>query len=98
MPEPYVYDKAKYHYGGNYPEDLPEEQAFVHTGIFLGWVIDNDLYSDEFREDMEGYIAAFKARHITGAAGSDSRIKRDPAKLLGSAPWPGQLNRSVVIK
>jgi hypothetical protein len=67
MAEPYVYDKAKYHYGGNYPEDLPEEQAFVHTGMFLGWVIDNDLYSNWFKEEMEGYIAAFKAREMTGA-------------------------------
>jgi hypothetical protein len=67
MVEPYVYDKAKYHYGGNYPEDLPEEQAFVHTGMFLGWIVDNDLYSDWFKEEMEGYITAFKAREMTGA-------------------------------
>jgi hypothetical protein len=67
MTEPYVYDKAKYHYGGSYPDDLPIEQAFVHTGMFLGWLIDNDLYSEEFKEDMEGYIAAFKAREMTGA-------------------------------
>ena len=67
MAEPYVYDKAKYHYGGNYPEDLPEEQALVHTGMFLGWVIDNDLYSDWFKEEMEGIITAFKAREMTGA-------------------------------
>jgi hypothetical protein len=67
MAEPYVYDKAKYHYDGNYPDDLPIEQAFVHTGMFLGWVIDNGLYSDWFKEEMEGYVAAFKAREMTGA-------------------------------
>jgi len=35
MREAIVYDKAKWHYGGDYPKDLPIEQAFVHTGMFL---------------------------------------------------------------
>lgn len=51
MAAPYVYDKAKYHYGGDYPEGLPEEQAFVHTGMFLGWVIDHHLYDPDFWQD-----------------------------------------------
>ena len=34
--QPVVYDKAKYHYGGDFPEDLPDEQAFVHTDLYLG--------------------------------------------------------------
>ncbi len=67
MIAPYVYDKAKYHYGGNYPADLPREQAFVHTGMFLGWIMDNDLYSEWFKGEMGGYIDAFKAREMTGA-------------------------------
>jgi hypothetical protein len=44
-------------------------------------------------------MAVDQRTHITnrwtGAAGSEVRIKRDPAKLLGSA-WPGQLNRYLV--
>lgn len=61
-----IYDKAKYHYGGDYPDDLPDEQAFVHTGLYLGWIIDRDLYSEEFREGTADLIAAFKAREVTG--------------------------------
>jgi hypothetical protein len=67
MANPYVYDKAKYHYDGDYPDDLPTEQAFVHTGMFLGWILDNDLYDQEFWEDSAGYIASFKLRELTGA-------------------------------
>ena len=47
MADPFVYDKAKYHYSGDYPPDLPDEQAFVHTGFYLAWIIDRNrnLYS-----------------------------------------------------
>ena len=30
-----VYDKAKYHYEGDWPKGLRTKQAFVHTGLFL---------------------------------------------------------------
>ena len=66
QPDGVVYDKAKYHYGGDYPDDLPDEQAFVHTGLYLGWIIDRDLYSEEIREGTADLIAAFKAREVTG--------------------------------
>src|ERR1044071_8963553 len=67
MTDSIVYDKAKWHYGGDYPEELPHEQAFVHTGMFLGWLIDRDLYSDFFAEESEDLITAFKNREKTGA-------------------------------
>lgn len=67
MEDVFVYDKAKYHYDGEYPEGLPEEQAFVHTGMFLGWIIDNDLCSEEFKNEAKDQIEAFKGREITGA-------------------------------
>lgn len=66
MQEAYVYDKAKYHYDGEYPKELPIEKAFVHTGFYLGWIIENDLYSEDFAEDMAEEIVAFKERKITG--------------------------------
>jgi len=42
MPDEIVYDKAKYHLDGVFPA----EQSFIHTGMFLGWVLDRDLYSE----------------------------------------------------
>jgi len=32
---PHVYDKAKWHYEGDYPKGLQRKQAFVYTGLFL---------------------------------------------------------------
>lgn len=61
-----VYDKAKYHYQGEFPNDISSDQAFVHTGMFLGWIIDNNLFSDEFEEDTQIEINNFKQRSISG--------------------------------
>lgn len=66
MAEPVVYDKAKYHSGGDFPADLSEAQALVHTGLYLGWLIERRLYSDEFADYAAGDIAAFRARERTG--------------------------------
>jgi hypothetical protein len=60
---PQVYDKAKYHYDGDYPKELSRKQAFVHTGMFVGWLIDHDMIADDFLEETKG----FKERKITGA-------------------------------
>ena len=63
---PHVYDKAKYHYDGEFPSDLEIEQGFVHTGMFLGWLIDHRLFSDWFRDELAGYVSAFNARKMSG--------------------------------
>lgn len=61
-----VYDKAKYHYQGEFPNDISTNQAFVHTGMFLGWIIDNNLFSEEFGEETQTEINKFKQRDISG--------------------------------
>lgn len=67
MANPVVYDKAKWHYGGDFPKDLPDYQAFVHTGMFIAWLVGHDLYSEEFAEDFGNEIPLVKQRAITGA-------------------------------
>ena len=42
----HVYDKAKWHYAGDFPEELDDEQGFVHTGLFLTWLTKRHLLSD----------------------------------------------------
>lgn len=67
MQKTIVYDKAKYHFDAeNYPKDLPVEQAYVHTGMFLGWIIDNDLFNKEFFDELGILkdINAFRNRKI----------------------------------
>jgi len=66
MSEVHVFDKAKWHYEGDYPAGLDPDQAFVHTGLFLGWIIDAGLYSEEFAQDFAKEIRRFKARKLTG--------------------------------
>jgi hypothetical protein len=60
-----IYDNAKTHFLGNFPDSLPIEQAYVHIGMYLGWVIDNDLYSEYFEEEADMQIFRFKRREIS---------------------------------
>lgn len=62
-----VYDKAKYHYENfEAEENLPLKQAYVHTGFFLGWLIENDMVSEWFKKHFDNVIQDFKQRKITG--------------------------------
>ena len=60
-----IYDNAKNHFLGNFPSSLPIEQAYVHIGMYLGWIIDNDLYSSYFEEEADIQIFRFKRRDIS---------------------------------
>lgn len=60
-----IYDNARNHFLGNFPETLPIEQAYVHIGIYLGWIIENNLYSDFFEEEAEIQIYRFKRRELS---------------------------------
>ncbi len=60
-----IYDRAKHHFLGNFPSVLPIEQAYVHIGMFLGWICENDLYSDFFEEEAALQILRFRRRQIS---------------------------------
>ena len=63
MKEQVIIDDAKKHfYTDEIPEDVYIEQAFLHVGIFLGWIIDRELYSEMFKEECETQIFRFKQR------------------------------------
>jgi len=59
-----VYDKAKYHYDGDFPAELSHDQAYVHIGFFLGWLVDKGLCSNEFLDKYRTDVEAFKARKL----------------------------------
>ncbi len=61
-----AYDKAKWHFDGDYPKDLPIKQAYVHTGMYLGWLIDQGLFNEAFAKDYSNNIREFCNRKITG--------------------------------
>ncbi len=60
-----IYDNAKNHFLGNFPESLPIEQAYVHIGMFLGWMIEKEMFSEYFEEETETQIYRFKNRDVS---------------------------------
>lgn len=60
-----IYDNARNHFLGNFPKALPIEQAYVHIGIYLGWVVDHGLYSEYFEDEAGVQIYRFKNKEIS---------------------------------
>ena len=63
--EPYVYDKAKYHFESVEEANLPEEHASNHTVPMLRWLIEHDLMSDFFVSEGAESLADYKRGAIT---------------------------------
>lgn len=59
-------DRAEWHYSGDYPEGLPQENASTHIGMFLAWIIINDLVSQEHLDNLKPELDKVKQRQITG--------------------------------
>jgi len=62
-----VYDKAKWHFGGEFPEELDNFQAYVHTGFYLTWIIENGLFDTNGDEHLKSEISKVKMKEMTGA-------------------------------
>ncbi len=58
-------DKAKWHYEGRFPNGLPKDQAYVHIGFVLGWLADNDAFSEETTADFADELQRFRKREMT---------------------------------
>lgn len=65
MSDVIVYDKAKWHFDGDYPADLDKDYAYTQAGYFFGWIVDNDLAHPDFLDDFGDDIAGFRAREIS---------------------------------
>ncbi|WP_237712655.1 hypothetical protein [Paenibacillus elgii] len=63
--ELYVFDKAKWHYEGDFPQELDVFQAYVPTGMFVAWVIKNDLLRKRSRKrDLPDEADAFAREYL----------------------------------
>jgi hypothetical protein len=60
------YDDASWHYGGDFPSELPIENGGTHIGLFLAWCIDNNLISQFQIEESSADINLVLQRKITG--------------------------------
>jgi len=62
------YDDASWHYGGDFPKELPIEAGATHTGMFVAWALlsglAGNMHTDEFPEN----IGRLKSRTVTPGA------------------------------
>ena len=61
-----AYDRADWHYGGDFPPELPRECGGTHIGIFLAWVILNGLEGEVHREAFSNELRKVRSRLMTG--------------------------------
>ena len=59
-------DRADWHFGGNFPADLPPENGGTHIGMFLAWIIMNGLEGIDHQQDSPELLAAVRSRLMTG--------------------------------
>jgi hypothetical protein len=62
------YDDASWHYGGDFPTDLPREAGATHIAMFLAWAVLNGLASDYHKVDSTAELAQLRAREVTPGA------------------------------
>lgn len=61
------YDKVEWHsQGEGFPDDAKPEQGGTHIGMFLTWIIDNNLIGELYKESSMDSINKVKNREITG--------------------------------
>lgn len=62
-----AYDRADWHYGGDFPDDVPDENGGTHIGMFLAWAIINNLEGDLHKEEESiEAVEDVRKRKITG--------------------------------
>jgi hypothetical protein len=61
-----AYDRADWHSGGEFPDDVPDENGGTHIGMFLAWAILRGLEGDFHREQSADDLAAVRSRTMTG--------------------------------
>ncbi|WP_412468735.1 hypothetical protein [Pedobacter sp. KLB.chiD] len=61
------YDRIDWHYHGEgFPPNAGPEQGGTHIGMFLAWIIDNDLIGQLYKELSMDSIHKVRSREITG--------------------------------
>jgi hypothetical protein len=83
------YDDASWHYGGDFPEGLPDENGGIHIGIYLAWCINNDLISEFQKEESPEDLNKVKNREMTGTqflmANCDGKFTDEDLTDLGNS-------------
>ncbi|WP_144391800.1 hypothetical protein [Pleionea sediminis] len=59
------YDDASWHYGGDFPENLPTEAGATHIGMFVTWCLLNDLGGELHTDELPESLAILRERKNT---------------------------------
>jgi hypothetical protein len=60
-----AYDKAKWHFEGDFPKNLPITQGYVHIGFFLGWAVDRGFAGSLLVEDFTAELQQYRNGQIS---------------------------------
>lgn len=60
-----AFDKMDWH-AVTFPDSIPYENAGTHIGIYLAWLINNELLHEDWQEEFVKAIARVKNRESTG--------------------------------
>jgi hypothetical protein len=62
------YDDASWHYGGEFPSDLPDEAGATHTGMYVAWALLSGFAGDIHIIDYPEDIQRLQERSVTPGA------------------------------
>ena len=59
------FDKAEWHYGRDYPKNLPEENAYRHIAVYFDWTLKRGLYSKDLEEIWGKELKLFRQKKLS---------------------------------
>lgn len=62
------YDDASWHYGGDFPSDLPAAAGGTHIGMFVAWCLLNGMAGEVHTEELPDILEKLKNRERTPGA------------------------------
>lgn len=60
-----AFDKMDWH-AVTFPDSIPYENAGTHIGMYLAWLINNDLIQEDWMEEFADGIERVRSRESTG--------------------------------
>ena len=84
-----IYDRADWHYLGDYPSDLPPQHGGTHIGIFFAWLVNQRMESESLAIEFSTELDALRARTLTGrefvASRRDGELSSTDLNASGNA-------------
>lgn len=59
-------DRMDWHYGGDFPQGLPNENGGTHIGFYLTWIIQQNLAGEFHQEESSEELRLVQARELDG--------------------------------